>query len=62
MADDRELLELCRKYAAARYEGTMRGKELNDLYEACMDRGKALDMTRYAIEEVIERCLEERMI
>ncbi len=62
MTEDKQLLELCKKYAAARSEGTIRGKDLNELYEACVARGKELDMTRYAIEEVIEKCLEERMI
>ena len=62
MAVDKDFMELCRKYAAARSEGNLRGKELSDLYEACMEKGKSLDMTRYAIEETIETCLEERMI
>ena len=62
MGENKEFLDLCRKYAAARSEGNLRGKELNELYEACMAKGKSLDMTRYAIEEAIEKCLEERMI
>ena len=61
MALDKEFMELCRKYVTARGEGK-RGKELADLYKACMEKGKDLDMTRYAIEETIENCLEERMI
>ena len=62
MAEDKEFMELCRKYAAARSEGTVRGKALGDLYQEIMEKGKSIDMTRYAIEEVIEKCLEERMI
>ena len=62
MAEDKNFMELCRKYATARSEGTLRGKDLSALYEACMAKGKSLDMTRYAIEEAIEKCLEERMI
>ena len=61
MAVDKDFMELCRKYATARSEGK-RGKELADLYKACREKGKDLDMTRYAIEEAIETCLEERMI
>ncbi len=61
MAEDKEFMALCRKYATARSEGT-RGKELTALYEACMEKGKSLDMTRYAIEEAIENCLEERLL
>ena len=61
MAADKEFIEMCRRYAAARSEGK-RGKELNELYIACMEKGRNLDMTRYAIEEAIENCLEERMI
>lgn len=53
---------MCRKYAEARSEGTLRGKELSDFYQAIMEKGKSLDMTRYAMEEAIEKCLEERMI
>ena len=62
MAANEEFMEMCRKYAAARSEGTLRGKALSDLYQAIMEKGKALDMTRYAMEEAIEKCLEERMI
>ena len=62
MAEDKEFMALCRKYAEARSEGTLHGKELTALYEACMEKGKSLDMTRYAIEEAIENCLEERLI
>jgi len=62
MAEDKEFMELCRKYAAARGEGTLHAKELGALYDACLEKGKSLDMTRYAIEEVIENCLEERLI
>ena len=62
MAENAEFMELCRKYAEARSEGTLRGKELSDLYGAIMEKGKSLDMTRYAMEEAIEKCLEERMI
>ena len=62
MAADKEFMELCRKYAEARSDPQKTGKERNELYEACMEKGKSLDMTRYAIEEAIENCLEERMI
>ncbi len=62
MAAKEEFMEMCRKYAVARSEGTLRGKALSDLYQAIMEKGKALDMTRYAMEEAIEKCLEERMI
>lgn len=62
MAEDKEFMALCRKYAAARTEGTLHAKELTALYEACMEKGKSLDMTRYAIEEAIENCLEERLL
>ena len=62
MAEDKDFLEMCRKYAKARSEGTLRGKELSDFYQASMEKGKSLDMTRYAMEEAIEKCLEERMI
>ena len=62
MAEDKEFMALCRKYAAARTEGTLHAKELAALYEACMEKGKSLDMTRYAIEEAIENCLEERLL
>ena len=62
MAEDKDFLEMCRKYAEARSEGTLRGKELSDFYQAIMEKGKSLDMTRYAMEEAIEKCLEERMI
>lgn len=62
MAEDREFAALCEKYAAARSEGTLRGKALKELYEACIAKGRSLDMARYAIEEAIERRLEERMI
>ncbi|MBR1884857.1 MAG: hypothetical protein IJ812_00470 [Schwartzia sp.] len=62
MEENREFMDLCRKYAAARSEGNLRGKELSELYEACMEKGKSLDMTRYAIEEAIESCLEERLL
>ena len=62
MEEDREFAALCDRYVEARMKEKLRGKELNDLYEACVAKGKALDMTRYAIEESIERRLEERMI
>ena len=62
MADDKDFAALCDKYVEARMKEKMRGKELNDLYEACIEKGKALDMTRYAIEEAIAKRLEERMI
>lgn len=62
MAEDKDFAVLCEKYAAARSEGTLRGKALNELYEACIAKGKSLDMARYAIEKSIERRLEERMI
>ena len=62
MAEDKDFAVLCEKYAAARSEGTLRGKALNELYEACIAKGKSLDMARYAIEKAIERRLEERMI
>ena len=62
MAEDQEFLALCREYAAARSDPQKTGKERNALYEACMEKGKSLDMTRYAIEEAIENCLEERLI
>lgn len=62
MAEDKDFAALCEKYAAARSEGTLRGKALNELYEACIAKGKSLDMVRYAIEKAIERRLEERMI
>ena len=62
MAHDEEFMAMCRQYAEARSEGKMPSKMLNALYEACMNKGKSLDMTRYAIEEAIEQCLEERMI
>ena len=60
--NNKEFMDLCREYAAARSDPEKSGKEKNALYEACMEKGKALDMTRYAIEEAIEACLEERMI
>ena len=62
MTEDKDFAALCDKYVEARMKEKMRGKELNDLYEACIEKGKALDMTRYAIEEAIARRLEERMI
>ena len=62
MAEDKDFVELCEKYAAARSEGTLRGKALNELYEACIAKGRSLDMARYAIEEAIARRLEARMI
>ena len=62
MPANEEFMEMCRKYAEGRSEGTLRGKALSDLYQAIMEKGKALDMTRYAMEEAIEKCLEERMI
>ena len=62
MSEDKEFMALCRKYAAARGEGTLHAKELSALYEACIEKGKSLDMTRYAIEEAIERCLEEHLL
>ena len=62
MTEDREFAALCDKYVEARMEEKLRGKELNELYEACVAKGKALDMTRYAIEEAIAKRLEERMI
>ena len=62
MAEDKDFAALCEKYAAARSEGTLRGKALNELYEACIAKGRSLDMARYAIEEAIARRLEERMI
>ena len=62
MAADKDFMEMCRKYAEARSEGSLRGKALSDLYEAIMEKGKSLDMTRYEMEEAIEKCLEERMI
>lgn len=62
MTEDKDFAALCDKYVEARMKEKMRGKELNDLYEACIEKGKALDMTRYAIEEAIAKRLEERMI
>ena len=62
MTEDKEFAALCDKYVEARMEEKVRGKELNELYEACVAKGKALDMTRYAIEEAIAKRLEERMI
>ena len=62
MMKDEEFMELCRQYAVARMDQALRGKELNALYEACVAKGKSLDMTRYAIEEAIESCIEEKMI
>ncbi len=62
MTEDKDFAALCDKYVKARMEEKMRGKELNDLYEACIEKGKALDMTRYAIEEAIAKRLEERMV
>ena len=62
MAEDKDFAALCEKYAAARSEGTLRGKALNELYEACIAKGRSLDMARYAIEEAIARRLEARMI
>lgn len=62
MTEDKDFAALCDKYVEARMKEKMRGKELNDLYEACIEKGKALDMTRYAIEEAIAKRLEERMV
>ena len=62
MTEDKDFAALCDKYVEARMKEKMRGKELNDLYEACIEKGKALDMTRYAIEEAIATRLEERMV
>ena len=62
MVQDEEFMAMCRQYAEARTDGTMPSKMLNALYEACMNKGRSLDMTRYAIEETIENCLEERLI
>ncbi|MBR1553231.1 MAG: hypothetical protein IJ631_04380 [Schwartzia sp.] len=62
MEENKEFMDLCRAYAEARNDPQKSGKDKNALYEACMEKGKALDMTRYAIEEAIEKCLEERMI
>ena len=62
MTEDKEFAALCDKYVEARMEEKLRGKELNDLYEACVAKGKALDMTRYAIEEAIAKRMEERMV
>ncbi len=62
MAENKEFMDLCREYAAARSDAQKTPKEVNALYEACMEKGKSLDMTRYAIEEAIEKCLEERLI
>ncbi len=62
MPEDSVFMEMCRKYAKARTEGTLRGHELNAHYDACLEKGKELGMTRYAIEEAIEKCLEEQML
>lgn len=62
MAEDKDFAALCDRYVKARMEEKLRGKELNELYEACVAKGKALDMTRYAIEGAIAKRLEERMI
>ena len=62
MTEDKEFAALCDKYVEARMEEKLRGKELNDLYEACVAKGKALDMTSYAIEGAIAKRLEKRMI
>ncbi len=62
MTEDKDFAALCDKYVEARMKEKMRGKELNDLYEACIEKGKALDMTRYAIEEAIAKRLEARMV
>ncbi len=62
MSANEEFMELCRKYASAREDKNLHAKELNALYEECLEKGKSLDMTRYAIEEAIEKCLEERII
>ena len=62
LTEDKEFTDLCRAYAKARREGSLRGAALAESYEKCLEKGKSLGLTRYATEEAIEKCLEESLM